>query len=177
MGRKSSLTEKQWLEIERRSASGESGRKLAVEFGISEGAIRKRLGTQVKAIKSVANQLVDAQCALKSLPISAQMCAQNLADELMAISMHLASTAKYNAATAHRMAGIANAKAAEIDDAAPLDDTSRAALKDVGVLVQMSNMASEIPINLLKANKEAVDAINKPKDQEVPDGLGHFYGE
>lgn len=177
MGRKSSLSDKQWGEIERRSIAGESGRKLAAEFGITEGAIRKRLGAQVKDIKSVANQIVETNRALKALPIGAQISAQSLAEELMAISMHLASTAKYNAATAHRMAGIANAKAAEIDDAAPLTDESRAALKDVGVLVAMSNIASEVPLGLLKANKEAVDSINKGKEDQIPNGLEHFYGE
>lgn len=175
MGRKSALTEKQWLEIERRSVNGEVGRRLAAEFGISEAAIRKRLGAQVKQVKAVANQLVDAQCALKSLPLSSQLCAQNLADELMAISMHMASAAKYNASTAHRMAGIANAKAAEIDDAAPLTDDSRNALRDVAVLVDMSNKASEVPLGLLKANKETIDSIGRAKN-EAPAGLEHFYG-
>lgn len=176
MGRKSALNEKQWAEVERRSIAGESGRKLAAEFGITEGAIRKRLGTQVKQIKIVANQIVETNRALKALPIGAQISAQTLAEELMAVSMHLASTAKFNAATAHRVAGIANAKAAEIDDAAPLDDESRAALRDVAVLVDMSNKASEVPLGLLKANKEAVDSLNKSKEV-VPDGLEHFYGE
>lgn len=172
MGRKSLLNEKQWAEIERRSIAGESGRKLAAEFGITEGAIRKRLGAQVKEIKVVANQLVAAKTALKSLPISAQISAQTLADELMEISMHMASTAKYNAATAHRMAGIANAKAAEIDDGAPLTDESRAALRDVGALVAMANNASVIPMGLINANKDSL----KPTDPEVPSGLEHFYG-
>ncbi len=177
MGRKSSLNEKQWAEIERRSIAGEPGRRLAAEFGITEGAIRKRLGAQVKQIKTVANQIVETNRALKELPIGAQISAQTLAEELMAISMHLASTAKYNAATAHRMAGIANAKAAEIDDAAPLTDESRAALRDVGVLVAMSNNASEVPLGLLKANKESIDALNKIKESPAPSGLSHFYGE
>ncbi len=39
MGRKSSLTEKQWSEIERRLVNGESARSLAREFEISEAAI------------------------------------------------------------------------------------------------------------------------------------------
>ena len=161
MGRKSLLTEKQWAEIERRSIAGESGRKLAAEFGITEGAVRKRLGAQVKQIKAVANQIVETKQALKALPISAQISAQNLADELLQISAHLASAAKYGAATAHRLAGIANAKAAEIDDAGPLNDESRSAFKDVMMLTQASNMAADIPMNLLKANKEQVEAINQ----------------
>jgi hypothetical protein len=42
MGRKSSLTDKQWAEIGERLVKGEAGRVLAREYGISEAAIRKR---------------------------------------------------------------------------------------------------------------------------------------
>eukprot|EP01034_Spumella_vulgaris_P031468 gene31468-38863_t len=108
MGRKSSLTEKQWSEIERRLIAGEKGRALAKEFGISEAAV--------------------PETAFSALPISAQISARTLADELKEISLQLAGAARYSAATAHRLAGIAHAKVAEIDDAAPLDDASRVAL-------------------------------------------------
>jgi hypothetical protein len=103
MGRKSSLTEKQWSEIERRLIAGEKGRALAKEFGISEAAIRKRCGAQTKQIKDVANQLVAAETAFSALPISAQISARTLADELKEISMQLAGAARYSAATAHRL--------------------------------------------------------------------------
>ncbi|CAJ0701628.1 hypothetical protein LMG19089_02886 [Ralstonia edaphis] len=176
MGRPSKLTDAQWEEIKRRLLEGESGRLLAQEFGISETAIRKKVSSQVSEIKSVANQLVSAQSALKSLPISSQISAQTLAQRLMSISGHLASAADYGAATAHRLAGIAHAKVEEIDDAGPLTPGSIEALKGVAVLTKMANESSEIGINLLRANKDAVDELNKSGTGKVPSGLEHFYG-
>jgi hypothetical protein len=40
----------------------------------------------------------------------------------------------------------------------------------------VANASSEIGINLLRANKEAVEGLNKPA-RDVPAGLSHFYGE
>lgn len=163
MGRKSALTEKQWQQIGARLLKGEKGRVLAREFGVSEAAIRKRFGAQTKQIKDVANQLVAAETAFSALPIGAQISARTLADELKEISMHLAGAARYGAATAHRLSGIANAKVGEIDDDAPLDDDSLKTLKGISVLTQMANSAAEIPIGLLKANKEQIDQMNSPE--------------
>lgn len=167
MGRKSTLTEKQWAEIEKRLLDGEAGRALAKEFGISESAIRKRLSAQVGKIKDVANQIVATESAFKSLPIGAQIRARTLADRLISISEHLAGAAEYGAATAHRLSGIAHNKVAEIDDAAPLNEESLESLKGIAVLTKMANASSEIGINLLRANKDAIDAMNKPETDEA----------
>lgn len=176
MGRKSPLTEKQWQEIGRRLLDGEAGRLLSREYDVSESAIRKRFGAQTKKIKDVANQLVATDAAFKALPISAQISARTLADRLIAISGHLAGAAEYGAATAHRLSGIANANIQQIDDAKPLDQGSLEALKGVAVLTKMANEASEIGVNLLRANKDAVDEANRGKKQ-APSGLAHFYGD
>lgn len=162
MGRKSSLTDKQWAEIERRLLKGEAARALAKEFGVSDTAIRKKYSSQQKEIKDVANQLVAAEMAFGSLPLSSQISARTLADELKEISMHLAGAARYGAATAHRLSGIAHAKVAEIDDAAPLNEESLKSLKGIAVLTQLANSAAEIPIGLLKANKDQIDQMNSP---------------
>lgn len=163
MGRKSALTEKQWQVIGQRLLKGEAGRVLAREFGVSEAAIRKRFGTQTKQIKDVANQLVAAETAFSALPIGAQISARTLADELKEISMHLAGAARYGAATAHRLSGIAHNKAAEIDDAKPLDDESLKTLKGISVLTQMANQSAEIGIGLIRANKDKIDQLNNPE--------------
>lgn len=163
MGRKSSLTDKQWAEIGNRLLAGEAGRVLAREFGISETAIRKRFGSHVKQIKDVANQIVATDKAFKSLSVGSQISARTLADELIEISTHLAGAARYGAATAHRLSGIAHNKVSEIDDAAPLDEASMDALKGIAALTKIANMSSEIGINLLRANKESIDAMNKPE--------------
>lgn len=171
MGRKSSLTEKQWSEIERRLLAGEKGRALAREFDISEAAIRKRCGAQTKQVKDVANQLVAAETAFRALPIGAQIQARTLADELKEISMHLAGAARFGAATAHRLSGIAHAKVAEIDDAKPMDDQSRIALSDIGALTRLANGAAEIGMDLIKATKDHKPEDDKPTPVQIVIGV------
>ena len=166
MGRKSSLTEKQWAEIGRRLLAGkESTRALAREFGTSEASVRRKFPAQRKDVKTVANQIVAAEQALKALPISSQIDALTLADELRAISMHLAGAAKFGAATAHRLAGIAHGKVAEIDDAAPVSEESLNTLKGISALTRMANDSSQIGINLLAANKDMIREANTGASQ------------
>jgi hypothetical protein len=161
MARPSKLTEKQWLTIAERMASGESVRSLAREYKLSESTIRERLSAQTERVKAVANQILATERELRALPISAQITAHNLADQLRSISSHLASAANYGAATAHRLSGIAHAKVEMIDDSTPLDENSVGELKGISVLTRMANAASEIGVNLLRANKEHVDALNE----------------
>jgi biotin operon repressor len=165
MGRKSSLTESQWADIAKRLLHGETGRALSREFGISETAIRKRIGSQTKQIKDVANQILATESAFKALPISSQISAQSLADELRAISMHLAGAGKFGAATAHRLSGIAHGKVIEIDDSSPLNEESMESLKGIAVLTKMANESSQIGINLLAANKEFIKDQNSGSNQ------------
>jgi hypothetical protein len=163
MARKSPLSDKQWREIERRLLAGEKARPLGREFGISEAAIRKRFGTQTKQIKEVANQIVATEQAFKSLSISSQISARTLADELLAISTHLAGAAKFGAMTAHRLSGIANQQIDKIDEANPAGDPE--VLQGIAALTKMANDSSVIGMNLLNANKETVKELNSPTQQ------------
>ena len=164
MGRPSKLTEKQWQEIDARLLKGEPGRSLAREYDVSEAAIRKRFGAH-KQIKAVANQLVAAEMALEALPLGAQVSARTLADDLKEISSHLAGAARYGAATAHRLSGIAHSQVALIDDADPLGEASIETLKGISALTKLANDSSVIPINLLNANKDSVKIINNVTEQ------------
>lgn len=175
MARPSKLTDKQWMVIEKRLVDGESARALGREFGVSDAAIRKHFGSQHKEIKRVANQMVEAEIAFKSLPISSQVLAKNLSSKLISISEHLAGAAEFGAMTAHRLAGIANGQVDLVDDAQP--EKSVESLKRISVLTKMANESSEIGVNLLRANKEAVDDLNKNSKPEAPSGLSHFYGD
>jgi len=163
MGRPSKLTPKQWAEVERRYLLGEKADALGKEFGVSGAAIRERLSSLRGKVESVAHQLVSSERALRELPVSAQLSALTLADELRAISMHLASAAKYGAATSHRLAGIAHGKVQQIDDAAPLE-ASMDTLRNVAVLTKMANDASTIGLNLLAANKDLLKPVNGEGD-------------
>lgn len=160
-GRPSKLTEKQWEEIAKRVVGGETLSALSKEFGVSKAAISERTGNRSKIVKAAASLIVQTDKALNSLSISERFSAHSLADRLKAISGHLAGAAEFGAATAHRLSGIAHGKVQEIDDADPLDESSMESLKGIAVLTRMANDASDIGINLLKANKETVDDINK----------------
>ena len=156
MARKSSLNDTQWAEVEKRLIAGEKGRALAREYGISESYIRKRCGAQSAQIKAVANQVIAAETAFKSLPVSAQVSAQSLIDELRAVSYHLAGAAKFGAMTAHRLNGIANTQANQLDDVEP--DPEK--LLTVARLSAASNEAAKTGLNLLNANRERIKSLD-----------------
>jgi transposase-like protein len=178
MGRKSALTPEQWIEIERRHlVGGESIRALAKEFGVDEAAVRRRINPHKsapekagKSLRALAEKQIQAESTIRdisahisALPVARQQTFNDLKGGLTSISNHLVSAAEYGAMTSHRLSGIAHNKVAEIDDAAPLDDDSLKALKGIAVLTQMSNASAEIGINLLRANKDMVEGMNKPE--------------
>lgn len=161
MARPSKLTDAQWEKIGKRLLAGESASSLAREFGISKAAVSGRFSERVKNVKEAANQIVAAESALSKLNVSEQLAARSLADDLKAISEHLAGAARFGAATAHRLSGIANARSEMIPDAGDLSDEAKSALTAVSVLTKMANEASEIGVNLLKANKDTIEELNK----------------
>lgn len=107
MGRPPALDDRQKAEIGRRLAAGESGRKLAKEFRVSESTIRANISAHSAKIRSVANKLATAEVELGELPISAQSAARSLADQLKGLSTSLVKTAAVNGKTAERLAAMA----------------------------------------------------------------------
>lgn len=179
MGRKSSLTPDQWIQIERRIVlDGESVNALAKEFSINESCIRRKIKPNKaekaeRAIKldpslpEIAAEKIAADSALArinhriaELPYAKQQIVSDLTSRLTNISGHLCSAAEYGAATAHRLSGIANGKAAEIDDAAPIDEESLVALKGIAALTRMANESANIGLNLLSANKDRIKEMD-----------------
>jgi len=163
MAKKSPLTEKQWAEIEKRYLAGESARKLGVEFKIAESTIRSRFSAQSAQIKTVANQVIEAEKAFNSLPYSAQVSAQSLINELRAVSTHLAGAAKYGAMTAHRLSGIANQHVDKINDADI--GGSMETLKEIAALTEVANKSAQTGLNLLAANKDRLEKLDDDEDQ------------
>lgn len=168
MARPSKLSEKQWAEIGKRLLAGDKPASLAKEYGIDRAAITRRFSQQIKSVNHVAKQIVAAEESLYSLPVAQQIEAISLANDLRAISTHLASAAKYGSMTAHRLAGIAHGQVEKIDDADPIGPESLETLKGIAALTKMANSSSEIGLNLLRANKEAIDDINRAADRPEP---------
>lgn len=170
MGRKSKLLPSQWEEIGRRLANGEGTSALGREFGVSPSTISERFKNRIDAVKSVANQLVSAETALRKLSVADQISAISLADELRSISMHMAGAGKYSAATAHRLSAIAHARLQTVDDSDPSQDGGTEKLQMIAAMTKMANDAAYIPLGLLAANKETVVKINTeaPKPAGLP---------
>lgn len=173
MARTSKLTEAQWLNIQKRLLDGESGRSLAEEYGLSETAIRKRLSSQTKEIKDVANQIVATESAFRELSISSQIQVRTLADRMASISNHFAGAAEYGAATSHRLNGLANARAALIPDVGTMDDNGRTAMAEIMALTKIANDASQIGLNLIRANKEQIEE-HRQREKEAKASAQEF---
>lgn len=176
MGRPSKLSEKQWAEVEKRLLAGEKPADLAKEYGVDRAALTRRFSQPLRNIKQVANQIVQTSEALKALPVAQQVQAINLADELRAISEHMASSAKHGSMASSKLNAMMhaevqrfqdNAQAAIMAGESPLTTESIENLKGIGVLGRLANSASEIGLNLLKANKDAIDGMNKQQDDQA----------
>jgi hypothetical protein len=162
MGRPSKLADKQWEQIGKRLLAGEKAAALAREFKVSPASISQRFSKSTEKVKGVANQILETESALKSLSVPEQISAINLADTLRSISGHLARAANFGAATAHRLAGIANQQVLKVDDAEPEKSTQE--LARIAALTKLANEAGSMGLNLLAANKDQVKLAN----QDVP---------
>lgn len=162
MGRPSKLTEKQWAEIERRNIGGESIRSLAKEFKVSPALVSARVSERAPKLKELAKTISCVESAYDKLTVSEQVSVRSLADTLKSISYHLGGAAKFGAMTAHRLSSIAHTQTDLIDDVNPME--SHEALQGIAGLTKMANSASEIALNLLRANKETVDSLNSKGD-------------
>ena len=181
MGRKSSLTPEQWIEVERRHlVDGDSINALATEFGVNESSIRRRIKPNKAESLSRKNPLhalaeekvrVDAESKrvseqIAGLPYANQLIVSDLARKLSNISEHIGSAAEISAASAHRLSILANQQLEAVDDVNPLRSTMQ--LQAAALLQKMANGASEIPLNLLRANKDAIEDMNKSRNAASP---------
>jgi hypothetical protein len=174
MGRPSKLSEKQWAEIEQRHLAGETVSDLAREYGIAKGNVSRRVSKRNATTKVIAKQIAEAEIAFSSLPIAQQVSVRHLADDLKAISSHLAGAASFGAMTAHRLSMIASTQVERIDESASLEENTEA-LKSVLAMTRGANDASQIGLNLLNANKETVIKINKGDTDSKPRSRAEFY--
>lgn len=181
MGRKSSLSAEQWIEVERRHlVDGVSINALATEFGVNESSIRRRIKpsraespTRKNPLHALAEEKVRVDAESKriseqiaELPYANQLIVSDLARKLTNISEHIGSAAEISAASAHRLSMLANQQLELVDDVNPLKSIVQ--LQAMALLQKMANSSSEIPMNLLRANKDAIEEMNKPKSGTTP---------
>ena len=170
MGRPSKLSDRQWAEIGRRLAGGESTRKLGKEFGVAGNTISERFSERVPKLKALAASLASTEREVELLPVTEQCTVRNLADQLKQIAGSLASAARHGADTADRLAEMANRKTRRMDPAKPDPEDVRT----VAALTAVSTAAANIGVNLMAANKGAVpiapdDAQDQPTLSNLSD--------
>lgn len=159
------LRPKQWDAIEKRLLAGESNRSVAKDFDVSETAIRKHFGGEVRKIQSVAEQIVEVDKVFKSLTIGSQVRARTLADEMIAISTHLAGAAKFGSITSHRISGMAHDQLDKINEADI--EGSAQVLQNIARLIALSNESAKTGLALLAANKDLIKSSSENEDKKV----------
>jgi transposase-like protein len=182
MGRKSSLTPEQWAEVERRHlVDGVSINALAAEFGVNESSIRRKIKPGKAASPSGKSPLhvlaeekvrTDAESKritsqIAGLPVAQQVIVSDLARKLSNISEHIGSAAEISAASAHRLSMLANQQLQKMDDVNPLGSESQPHAQAHATLQKMANQAMEGPLNLLRANKDTIEDLNRRDTEQA----------
>jgi Helix-turn-helix domain of resolvase len=166
-GRKSALSEAQWAIILERRLAGEGVSDLAKEFGVPQTTVSRNISVKARAIKAAANGLFSADKFLKTLPITVRGHSMSLVDEMKSMSMHLASAGKINAASAHRLSVLANEKV----DALESGKLDREGLQEAAALLQVSNDAAKIGLNILSSQKDAATESFQPEKDIAPTAI------
>lgn len=144
------LLQKAWDEIELKYFEGRSALSLANEYGVSEGAVRKRLkGKKQDRVEDAATKVVQARMAVAALPEALRVQVDELADTRMRITESMCRSSELAAKTAHRLTHIANLQASKLDE----EKIDTESVKLVHGLMETANKAAYQPIELLKASK------------------------
>lgn len=148
MGRPSKLTDKQWGEIGRRLAKGESMRALAKEFKVGVARISERFSERVPELRELAGTMATVETAFEKLPVSEQVTVRSLTDQYKGIQADYTETAANGAKTAAHLSRLALAKASRLTEDADMED-----LRGVAALSATANKALQPASNQIAANK------------------------
>jgi len=148
MGRPSKLTDKQWGEIGRRLANGESQYALAKEYKVAQSVLSDRFGGRVDMIKDLAAQSVALDQKIEALPVSDRLSVISLVDQMRGIQNDYAVSAANGAKTSAHLTGIAQRKAAKLTD-----DVETEELRTIAALAETANKSLVPASNLIAANK------------------------
>jgi hypothetical protein len=165
MGRKSALSDSQWTEIHKRLLAGEGVRALAKEYGVSPSRISERKTERVDVIKSVANQMVSAECSVKALSVPDQIMVFDYASKLRSMASNLLSAAHSGSVTSARLAAIAEKESQKINPDEPMESAEQ--LQAIAALNRLGNDAAQIGLQVLKANQSAVEIKEEKKPLDI----------
>lgn len=193
MGRKSALTDDQWVEVERRHlVDGQSISSLAKEFKVDQSTVRKKINPnksgQEKAGKSlqalalrkieVDKQSRDFSQEISQLPMARQAIVEDLARKFTNVMSNMFTAAERGSETASMLATMATAKMRRLDLNGPTTGEDLEEIKFIAGLTETANKAGHMAMTLMGAQKEEVARMSQPEVQTVKVmTLADFYGE
>lgn len=159
------LTDEQWKKVGDRYALGESASLLGREFGVSEGAVRKRFSTRQKKIKSVVKQIVDAEISYQNLDFGTKSLVRNITENMMKTSLNLSDASISGSEVAKNL----NAIALNLSRSLMTQDVEKPSLdpesiKSIASLHLTANQAAQIGLQLLKLSQKDI----APQEPDQP---------
>jgi len=158
------IDDKTQADILRRIAEGEPLRSIAKDTGIPESTIRTRFSRVSAQVKSVANQMVEAEREFSALPIPAQSVASEMAARIRYLSDVTTAVATRGAAVAEIMMAEAERRGRNIDPTSDVDE-----LAAVSGCVRTATEAVKPALTLLAMHKESVKPDPPPAPRIVVD--------
>jgi transposase-like protein len=161
MAAKKKLSEDDWARMIERVIAGDAVRAVARDFGVSDTAIRKRVGLQSNLIKDVAKQIVDTKAALEGLQPSLQLVALSFADKMISIQNDLSDVAVAGARSAKILTEAAH------NNLIMAKDIGEGEVKAVMIAANIANAAGKMGMDLMTlATKPG--AMKQPGENEGP---------
>ena len=158
------IDDKTQADILRRIAEGEPLRSIAKDTGIPESTIRTRFSRVSAQVKSVANQIVEAEREFSALPIPAQSVASDIAARIRYLQDVTTSVAAKGAMVASIMMNEAERRGREIGPSSEVDE-----LAAVSGCVRTATEAVKPALTLLAMHKDAVKPEPPPAPRIVVD--------
>lgn len=168
MGRKSSLTDEQWLEVERRHlVNGESINSLAGEFGVNESSIRRKIKptnaespNSVNSLQRLAQEKFEADReskriaeAIAELPYAKQNIVFDLERQMVNAIGIMAAASEEGAKNTLKLTRMVSRQIDRISEEDPMSSENE--IKAASAFQRMANASSEVPINMMRIFKDA----------------------
>jgi hypothetical protein len=161
MSRNPKLAAWQEAEIVSRLNAGEKAADLSREYGVSQALMSTKFGKKKNTARALAEHMLLVEQEFKSHPYDVQVAAQEMLNDLRAISAHLAGAARLGAATARTLHAMAHRQAGKIDPDKPMEGD---AMRSIAALSRTANDAGAIGLHLLGANRELMQAAPVSKE-------------
>jgi transposase-like protein len=158
MGRKSTFTEAQKIEIQRRISNGEKMSDLAKEFGVHKSQMTRHFSQPVAKLETIANQVLKTESEIKGLNISQQLLLADRINHLRLRNELMEEGAHHQAFVYKKLSLAARNKADSMDLSEAIDEDELSNLMKMGMT---ANTFAKVSIDLKKAESSTIQ-----KDQE-----------